>query len=158
MATGMPAHNTSRRSGRDDPTRMSGGNFARLMITSIGVGLLYTVFSTATISKCFRDTEGLPGSCVEISLQPQSYVYIILIALAIGAVVVGRRNAHSEAAEKRLVRYSCLAIIGVGAIFAALHSLAFHRWILGDIQDGSAIVLPFLSNATVVWSAASLLG
>jgi len=154
MTTGAPAGNARTTSGRDDPTRMSGGNFARLMITAIGVGLVYTVFSTATIAKCFRDTEGLPGSCVEITLQPQSYVYVILIALAIGTVVFGRRRAQTSTAEKRLVRYACLTIIAVGAVFAALHSLAFHRWVLGDIQDGLAIVLPFLSNATVVWSAA----
>ncbi|MCU1404562.1 MAG: hypothetical protein JWQ43_865 [Glaciihabitans sp.] len=147
----MASRTPSTRGGRgNDPTRMSGFAFARLMFATVVVAIGYTLFSVGSIGKCFGSA-GADG-CVTVELKPEQYVYFVIVVLAIGTMVLVRRQLFDAAAERRATTIGILVIVLVGVIFSALHSLAFFRWSVGEIFAGMDIVLPFLSNATVTWS------
>jgi hypothetical protein len=112
---------------------------------------VYTVLSTSSIGKCFGSPSDAQSECVQIELTPQVYVYALMAVIALATILLVRSRGLHGKVSRRVVTLGVLAIVMIAALFTVLHSLAFLR-ANSEIEQGVDIVLPFLSNATVVWS------
>jgi hypothetical protein len=124
---------------------------ARLLIVGVIASVVYTVLSTSSIGKCFGSPSDAQSECVQIELTPQVYVYALMAVIALATILLVRSRGLHGKVSRRVVTLGVLAIVMIAALFTVLHSLAFLR-ANSEIEQGVDVVLPFLSNATVVWS------
>lgn len=129
---------------------------------SVVTCVVYSIFSTGSMGGCLGGVTGdggyidgsgnpttMPPTCINLTLQPQSYVYAIIAVLAILALVVIRRRQSQSLPVMTITTAALVAIIAIGAIFSAYHFLFVQDALLGDWRNSHDLVVPFLSNLTV---------
>lgn len=125
-------------------------------------GAVYSLLSNGSMGGCLGGVTGdgryidsagnltnAEPTCIMIQMQPQSFVYLILAAIAVISMAIIRRRQARALPTKTATVVGVAVMIAVGVAFTVYHLMWIQGFLVGDWQTTHDLVVPFLSNVTI---------
>ncbi|WP_102159387.1 hypothetical protein [Zhihengliuella halotolerans] len=109
----------------------------RLLVASVGAGLIYGLLAHGTKSACGVNPVTGGTSCLELQLNPSGWVYLMMALTAIVLLSRAIQNSPNEATAVHLIRWAgmivpTLAIASLVISMASFMLVPVNDWAPGD--------------------------